>query len=284
MTLSGALVGIIAAAGVLVFTRGWVGVPERPPSRVPTIDLRAAATRLGPALAAVVVVWWASGWPAAGLAVAAIALMVPLFFDAARRRREQVERADALAAWADMLRDTIVAHAGLQQAIVTTAQVAPAAIRPRVRTLAVRSGRMPLADALRQFAVEMADPVADKIVAAIVIADQHQAQHLPQLLGEIAETTRQQASMRQRVETSRAKTYASSRSMILITAAMVVVLAVGSPEFMEPYDTGWGQIVLGIAGALFAGAVWGLIGLSRPVPEPRVLAGVEVPTDRRGGR
>lgn len=279
MSLYGALIGVIAAAGVLVAIRGWAGVPDRPAARVPDIDGVAVAKRVGPALLAGLAVWWLSGWPAAGLAIAAITLMVPLFFEAARRRRELVERAEALAAWADMLRDTIVAHAGLQQAIMSTAQVAPAAIRVRVRTLAVRSGRMSLSDALRRFATEMADPVADKIVAAIVIADQHQAQNLPQLLGEIAQTTRQQASMRQRIETSRAKTYASSRSMVLITGAMVVVLAVGSPEFMEPYDTAWGQLVLGIAGALFAGAVWGLIGLSRPVPEPRVLAGVE---GRRG--
>lgn len=275
MILSGALVGVIAAAGILVAIRGWVGVPDRPAPRVPDLDLTLVAKRVGPALLAGALVAWLSGWPAAGLAVAAITLMVPLFFDAARRRRELVERADALAAWADMLRDTIVAHAGLQQAIVSTAQVAPGSIRAHVRTLAVRSARMPLADALRRFAAEIADPVADKIVAAVVIADAHQAQNLPHLLGEIAQTTRQQASMRQRVETSRAKTYASSRAMILITGTMVVVLAVGSPEFMAPYDKGWGQVVLAVAGALFAGAVWGLIELSRPVPEPRVLAGVE---------
>ena len=53
------------------------------------------------------------------------------------------------------------------------------------------------------------------------------------------------------------------------------LLAVLSPEFMAPYDTFWGQVVLGIAGVLFAGAVWGLIQLSRPVAEPRVLGGVE---------
>ena len=76
---------------------------------------------------------------------------------------------------------------------------------------------------------------------------------------------------------------ASRRSLQLwrITGTMVVVLAVGSPEFMAPYDTAWGQVVLGIAGALFAGAVWGLIGLSRPVPEPRVLAGVEARREHR---
>lgn len=280
MTLSGALVGVIAAAGILVFARGWLGVPDRPDSRIPSLDLRAIATRLAPSLVAALVVWWASGWPAAGLAVGAIALMVPLFFEASRRRRALVDRADALAAWADMLRDTISAHAGLQQAIVSTAEVAPESIRRHVRTLAVRSARMPLAEALRRFAIDMADPVADKIVAAISIADAHQAQNLPQLLGEIAHSTRDQAAMRRRIETSRAKTYASSRAMIIITGAMVVGLAALSPEFMAPYDTAWGQVVLAVAGALFAAAVWGLIQLSRPVAEPRVLAGVELQGDR----
>lgn len=275
MIAQGALVGAIAAVGLLVAVRGWLGVPERASGRAADLDPAAVARRVGPALLVGVFVAWLSGWPAAGLAVAAIALMVPLFVDAAQRRRLTVARADALAAWADMLRDTIVAHAGLQQAIASTAEVAPREIRAQVRTLAVRASRQPLADALRRFAAELADPVADKIVAAIVIADTHQARNLPQLLGEIADTTRRQASMRQRVETSRAKTYASARAMVVITAAMVVVLAVGSPEFMEPYDSAGGQLVLAIAGALFAGAVWGLIQLSRPVPEPRVLAGVE---------
>ena len=35
-----------------------------------------------------------------------------------------------------------------------------------------------------------------------------------------------------------------------------------------------------IAGALFAGAVWALIQMSRPVPVARVLAGIE---DTAGG-
>ena len=281
MSVYGALVGVVAATGILVAVRGWVGVPDRPVGRLPDVDAGHLARRIGPAVLAVFAVWALSGWPAAGLAVGAIVLMIPLFVDAARARRRQIDRADALAAWADMLRDTIAAHAGLQQAIVSTALVAPSPIRTEVRRLASRSGRMPLAAAVRQFAADLADPVADKIAAALMIADQHQAQNLPQLLGEIATSTRQQASMRQRVETSRAKTYASSRSMVVITGVMVVALAVMSPKFMEPYDTAVGQLVLALVGALFAGAVWGLIVLSRPGAEPRVLAGVERPERAR---
>lgn len=81
--------------------------------------------------------------------------------------------------------------------------------------------------------------------------------------------------MRQRVETGRARTYASARSMVVITLLMVAVLMLFSPDFMAPYDEAWGQVVMSIAGALFVGAVWALIQMSRPVPQPRVLAGVE---------
>lgn len=275
MSLSGALVGLLGGLGVLLAARGWAGTPVRSSVGRVSPDLGRLARRLAPALLVGAAVAWASRWPAAGLAVGAITAMVPMFVDAARRRAAQLAQAEALASWADMLRDTIAAHAGLQQAIVSTAAVAPGPIGPAVRRLAARTGRVPLAAALRQFASELADPVADKIVAAITIADAHQAQNLPQLLGEIAAATRRQASMRLRVDAGRAKTYASARSMVVITGAMVVVLTVGSPEFMQPYDRPAGQLVLAIVGALFVGAVWGLIAMSRPVAEPRVLAGVE---------
>ena len=81
--------------------------------------------------------------------------------------------------------------------------------------------------------------------------------------------------MRQRIETGRARTYASARSMVTITMLMVVVLMLFSPDFMEPYDAAGGQLVMLIAGALFVGAVWALIQMSRPIAQPRVLAGVE---------
>ena len=186
-----------------------------------------------------------------------------------------MERTEALAAWAEMLRGSIAAHAGLNHALTSTAAVAPTAIRQEVRRLTIRAGQMPLSDALRLFATDMADPVADLIVAALTISDRHQARNLPSLLGEIASSTRELASMRQRVETGRARTYASARSMVVITMLMVVVLMLFSPDFMEPYDAAGGQIVMLIAGALFVGAVWALIQMSRPIPQPRVLAGVE---------
>jgi hypothetical protein len=44
---------------------------------------------------------------------------------------------------------------------------------------------------------------------------------------------------------------------------------------MAPYDDVTGQLVLLAVGGLFSGAVWALMVMSRPVPVPRVLAGIE---------
>jgi hypothetical protein len=84
--------------------------------------------------------------------------------------------------------------------------------------------------------------------------------------------------MQLRVETGRASTYASARALVAITFGLAALLLVFSPTFMRPYAAGTGQAVLIVIGALFAGALWSLVRLGRPAPQPRLLAGVEPQT------
>lgn len=276
MSLYGAVIALIAAGGVWLIVAGWVGAPVREnPRTLPDIDLARLGWSSVMALVVFAVVWAATGWPAAGATFAAVSVMAPMFLDTHRARLKAVARTEALASWAEMLRDTISAHAGLHQAVAVSAVVAPSAIRPEVRRLAVRSEQMALGKALRMFAADVADPVSDLIVAALTIADEHQAKKLPELLGRVASSTREQASMRLRVEAQRAQTYASARALVVITLFMAVVLMFTSPQFLDPFDSVAGQLVMLVIGALFAGAVWALMVMSRPVAVPRVLAGIE---------
>ncbi len=272
--LMGAIIALMVCGGLGLAVAGYVGVRESERT-VPDIEWGEVGWRFGIALAGFLGVWLWTGWPMAGAAVAAIALMVPVFLRARTLRDEQLERSDALATWAEMLRDTIASHAGLRQAILLTSNVAPVQIRDELRRLAIRTDRMSLPDALRTFASEIEDPVADLIVAALVIADENQARNLTELLSEIASSARQQSAMRRRIETGRARTYASSKWIVVITFALAGGLVLMAPQFLDPYDGFGGQIVLGIIGALFAGAVWSLIALSKPEAQPRLLAGVE---------
>lgn len=273
IALVGAIVAAIATTGVAIAVAGLRGVVSSDRTRI--VDVTGAVRRFGFAAVSMAVVTLATGWPMAGAAAAGIAMLVPLLVSTRSSRQHDLERSDALASWVEMLRDTIAGHAGLQQAIALTAEVAPDPIRVEVRRLAVDVQRFGLTAGLRRFATAMADPIADMIVAALAIAADHQARHLTDLLGDIAASARKRTAMRLRIETGRARTYASARWIVGLTLLMAIGLVVFSPDFMDPYDGLAGQVVLGIVGGLFVGAVAGLVTLSRPTPLPRVLAGVE---------
>ena len=272
--LTGAVIGVLFGLGAWMMVAGITGVAVRERA-ARHMDWARSWRRVGSVALAAAVAWFVTGWPMAGALAGGVATMVPLLLGARSARAAALDKTEALAAWAEMLRDTISAYAALNEAIAITATVAPEAIRPQVHALAARSERYPLSRALQMFAVDVADPVADLIVAALVIADQRQAQNLTLLLAEIAGSAREHAAMRLRVETGRARTYASSQALVGITLGLVVVLLLMSPTFLAPFDSFGGQVVMGIIGALFAGALWGLVLLGRPAETPRLLAGVQ---------
>jgi Flp pilus assembly protein TadB len=273
IAIFGAVIGLMVAVGVWFTVAGLTPRPVVVRQVGRPVAWRPLLMRAGAAGGVFLAVWLATGWPAAGLVAAAGMWVAPLLVQAKRERSVVNERADGLAAWAEMLRDTISAHAGLHEAIALTAPVAPQSIRPQVQSLAARAERQPLGQALGRFATEVADPVADLIVAALTIAADRQAQRLPELLTQIAAAAREQSSMRLRVDTGRARTYASARALVVITFGLAVGLLLFSPSFMVPYDTATGQLVLMGIGGMFAGALAGLVSMSRPTLPPRLFVG-----------
>ena len=270
--LTGFTVGIMAAVGVWIAIAGFLGVAAKESRVARTLRWDDLWWRAVIVLVAFVAGWVLTGWPAAGGVAAGCATVMPLLSGTRRNRQRLEARSDAVASWAEMLRDTISSHAGLREAIAVTARVAPTPIRAEVQALAVRAERESLPGALRRFADEVGDPVADLVVASLVIAAERQAQRLAELLSEIAKSAREHAAMRSRVETGRARTYASSRALVAITFGLAVVLMVFSPQFMKPYDAFTGQLVMLAIGALFVGALWSLVQLGRPATAPRLLA------------
>jgi len=273
-TLAGAIVGLLAATGVWVAVAGWRGVAVVPGRRGLTIsdDLWWRACIVA---AAAIAAWSVTGWPAAGAIVGAAAGVIPQLFGIGRRRKELNQRTEALASWAEMLRDSISSHAGLREAISVTARVAPIPIRSEVQELAVRAEREPLPDALRRFGSQVDDPLADLIVAAMIIAAERQAQRLADLLTQIASAARDTSGMRLRVETGRARTYTSSKVLVMFTFGLAVTLLLFAPEFMCPFDTAMGKVVMVGIGGLFCAALWSLVVLGRPATTPRLFAPVE---------
>src|SRR5262249_40452417 len=234
-----------------------------------------AALRIGGAVSAGVLVGAATAWPVGALLAAAAAFSLPVLLTEDRAHAALVARIEAIAGWAEMLRDTIAGAAGLEQAIIATAPLAPPPIRDDVVLLAARLERQRLAPALRAFADDVADPTCDLVVAALVLAAEHQAHRLGELLGSLAQAARDQATMRLRVEAGRARTRTSVRVIVGVTVGLAFTLALLNQSYLDPYDSALGQLVLlAVGGAFAAGFVW-LARMTRPVRPERFLAPTE---------
>lgn len=258
------LCGIGVALGLLVLFAAWHG-------RLPTTGLGA---RWRPRRSAValpragwrwmagglvgLVIGLITGWPVGALLAAVAAWGLPRLVAATSVDRHATVRVEAVASWAEMLRDTLAAGAGLEQTIAATAHTAPQAIRPHIRELAVGlSGGRPLEVGLRRVLEQLADPVADLVIAALLLASRHQARHLAPLLGELAATARAQVEMRQRVQASRARMRTTVRTVVATTIIFAGGLVVLDRPFLHPYDSATGQVMLLAVGAVFAaGYVW----------------------------
>src|SRR5438094_111914 len=81
-----------------------------------------------------------------------------------------------------------------------------------------------LVPALRAFADDLADPTADLVVAALVVAAGTHAGRLGDLLGALARAARDEATMQLRVEAGRARTRTAVRVVVGSTTAMAVGL------------------------------------------------------------
>jgi tight adherence protein B len=270
--LLGALLGAALGLGVVLAVAGWLGLLDRPaaaPRWRPHVDR--LTLRLGLAVAGAALAGWWTRWPVAVAAAALLGWLAPSFVGLRAARRRQLARSEAIAIWAEMLRDLLVSNAGLHEAIGKSARVAPAAIRDEVRALNVRAQRGDLSAALSRFADEMDDAIADTVVTALQIAEQRAVSDLGAMLAAVATSTRETVAMQLRINAARARTYRTAQLIAGIVAFFVGLLVLTNRAYMAPFGTATGQLVLAGVGALVGAAVWAMIVLSRPARAERLL-------------
>lgn len=210
-------------------------------------------------------------WPVAILMAFCGGFVAPTIAGAKARRDASVRRTEAIASWAEQLRDVIGSAAGLQEAISVTAEVAPIEIRSEVARIKAGLTYEDLPTLLRRFGDEVADPAADQVVVSLVVAATRTSGNLVELLTQAAAAARAEASLRLRTEVARAEAYADARNASLIVVVMFGLLLVFNSSYLEPYGTLEGQLVLAGVGVLWAAAVQGLAALARVRRPERIL-------------
>ncbi|MFA1550743.1 type II secretion system F family protein [Actinomadura chokoriensis] len=262
--LLAAFAGLCAAGGVFVLVGAVRGVEfggrdDRPPSRI-QIMLRSSAwpgprNRLLGATGGGLAVLLLSRWPVAALAVGAGAYALPPMLSG-RAPRRRIARLEALAQWSRRLAEMIGASRGLEQALADSARVAPDVIREPVGLLAGRLNNHANTDqALRAFADQLDDPIADLIACALLLATRRRGPGTRDALRLLADAVEHEVIVRRDVEAERA----GLRTTLIVIVASVGALSVlfaSSQTLADPYDTPLGQTVLAVVAAIYAAGLW----------------------------
>jgi hypothetical protein len=266
-----AAAGLLVAAGVALVAGGLRRAPverRRARERRRRRDLVAgrAGVAVGVALGALVL----TRWPVAAIGAGAAAYVV-----AGRQSRpspaREIDRIDAMAAWAEMLRDGVGTPRGIEGIVTSTASTAPALIRPTVMRFAHRLAWQDLPDALPDLADELDHRIGDLIVTSLDIAARSGARQVRAVLDDLADAAREEARMLRRQEVARTRPRSEMNQIAAISAMVVLLLVVVGQDYLAPYRSVVGQLVLcGVAGLWLVG-FGAMARLARPKPLERFL-------------
>lgn len=247
--------GALIAAGMVMAVIGWRGVPVRDrPAR--TLRVSASARRqIGAGLVVGLVVGLITRWPVAAVAAAVAVAVGPNLVGGQRSGAAEVARLEALAAWVESMRDSVSEAVSLEQAIATTAATADQRLEaPLDHLQAMLRTRTPMPEALTRFADDLNDPGADLVVAALILNAQRRGPGLAACLSELATHTREELEQRQLVEARRAALHRSARIIVGVVAVFAGGLVVFAGDYVAPYASVGGQLVLVGIGVVFAAA------------------------------
>ena len=220
-----------------------------------------------------VVAWLITGWPLAVLLAPAAAVGLPMLL-AAPPAAARIGRLEAMEEWTRSLAGVLTVGVGLEQALVATLRSTPAPIAAEVGRLVARlRARWTTEDALRAFADELNDATGDLVAANLILGARRRGAGLASVLEGLAESVATDVRARRQVEADRAKPRATARWVTLISASVLVILAV-SGTYVEPYRSPLGQLILVALLSAYVGTlIWmRRMAMGRPLPrflEPR---------------
>ena len=276
--------GATCGGGVLLLVLSLLGFARSPaqPGRTAGRWLtgRRPALLVG-GLAIGLLVLVVTGWVVLALALGGLVAVWDRFFGGAAEERAAVTKLEALAAGTESLRDTIAGAVGLEQAIPATAATAAPQIRPALNLLVDRLRiREPLPDALRRLADDLDDASADLIVAALLLNSRLRGPGLREVLTALAVSAREELDMRRRIDAERRSTRRSVQIVVGITVGVAAMLVLLNRQYVAPYGSFVGQVVLTVVIALFAAGVAWLRRLARVQNAERFLLVRAVHTER----
>jgi len=271
VTVLAALSGLVTIGGIWLAITSWRPLPatERTPGvvrRFDRVDRRRRPRRRGGVVILVI-----TRWPIAAVAGGGIGWVVS-GLGGRNGHRDLDKRTEAIALWAEMLRDAIGTARGVEGVLVATAATAPLPIRAEVQRMARRLQRQSLEVVLDDLATDLDHPIGDLVVTALRLTSTAGGRQVRDVLANLAAAAYAEAESHRRVEVARERPRSAMRYTAIIIGGFVALLVVFSRRYLEPYDSALGQVVLVFVGLYWAAGFWWMQRMGRVNTVERFLA------------
>lgn len=282
--VTGGLLGLVLSTGVLLIVVAFTAAPStrrrRTESRLSALVRASGVARLSPAgvisacalagIAGALISLLVTSVPVVALLSGLVCASVPVML--LKRRAAQRERAMA-ASWADAI-DSLVSgiRAGLSlgQALADLGSRGPHVLRePFAAFEADMRVTGSLSAAMDALQAGLADPVADRVLASLRIAQQVGGSDLGGVLRSLGAMLREESRMRGEIDARQSWTVNAARLAVAAPWATLAFLCT-RPEAVEAYRTVQGACVLAISAVVCALAYWLMRRIARLPREPRL--------------
>lgn len=273
------LIILAAAAGIFLIWKSRqprdMTKPTRRRRRTTRMTLR-TRNLLIVGIIAGIIAWAMSGYAITVILIPLVLTVGPGLFGNAQAQRE-IARLSAMEEWMRNLAGVITVGYGLEQAILATGKSIPRALDTELNSLLtrIRHSDKPKR-ALDKFADDLNDSTGDMLVGMLKLALDIRPDGLAMFLNSVAAAVADDVRGRRQAETGRAGARTEARGVAIATVVFLTALVLFT-NFMAPYKSGVGQVVLLGFLAAFLGCLLWMRHITRPVGFPRFLG----TTDRR---
>jgi tight adherence protein B len=190
-----------------------------------------------------------------------------------RRRARSLRLVQA--AWPDALRDvlaSVAAGRSLLQAVQSLGEHGPEPLREPFAQISARARMTGLGAALEAAKEELADPVSDRVLEVLLLADETGGSIVRVVLADLVSSITKDLEVADQVETDGLEMRINARAVVALPWGVLIALTAGKGPFREFYRSGAGVATIAVGLVLSLAGFLLVVRLGRTPPEPRVLA------------
>lgn len=296
MNALAALLGVLAVAAVLLLISGLTEVepPDRPPVRRRTLAEswghysrrppgpagRRRDLILAGSLAVGVGLFAVTGWLLLIPLVPLAAVAVPKLLG--RPPGNDLHLLEALDRWVRAVATTLPVGRDVIDSIRVSLGSAPPLLAGELAVLVDElNSRVPAPEALTRLADRLDNPESDAVIASLILATRRSGAGLSTSLNQLADNI--QDRLRALREVERERDLPRSRvQQITVIACLMVATAAFLGDYLRPYGSPTGQLILTVLVAAFVGCLWQMHRMTVPRRRQRILTATN--TISGGGR